>query len=86
MVNKGKRRIEKLKSSTLLLLTEGKGEDVEEAKDVEEYEKEEPLKKKGKVIITKPAEPSTAVFIRRSRKKVEKEGGDIIFNRPPPTF
>ena len=38
VVNKGKRRIEKLKSSTPLLLTKGKGEDVEEAKDEEESE------------------------------------------------
>lgn len=45
------------------------------------------MKKKGKVIITKPAKISTIVFTRRSsRKKADKEGGDIIFKRPPPTF
>ena len=38
------------------------------------------------MIITKPPKPSTAVFIRRSRKKDDKEGSDVIFNRPPPTF
>ena len=46
----------------------------------EESEKEELVKKKGKVIITKPANPSTPVFTRRSGKKANKEGGDIIFN------
>ena len=30
--------------------------------------------------------PSTKVFTRRSRKNVDKEGGDIIFYQPPPTF
>ena len=43
------------------------------------------MKKKGKVIITKPTK--TVVFTRRaSRKKVDKEGGDIIFRKPPSTF
>ena len=83
-INKGKRRIAKLKTSTPLLLTEGKGED-EEEEDEEKFEDEEPLKKKGKVIITKPAK--NIVFTRRaSRKKANKEGGDIIFRKPPPTF
>ena len=60
------------------MLTKGKGEDVEEAKDEEELEKEEEIvKKKGKVIITKPPKWSTIVFTRRSRKKVDKEGGDV---------
>ena len=86
-VNKGKRRITKLKKSTPLMLTEGKGEDIEETKDEEELEKEEEtLRKKGKVIITKPPKPSTAVFTRRSRKKAGKECNDVIFNRPPVTF
>lgn len=62
------------------MLNGGKGEDDEEEEDEEESEKEELLKKKGKVIITKPAKPSTIVFTRRSWKKVDKEGGDIIFN------
>ena len=67
-------------------MTKGKGED-EEVEDEEELEKEEPLKKKGKVIITKLAKPSTVVFTRKSSsKKVDKEGGDIIFRKPPPTF
>ena len=41
VINKGKRRIVKLKTSTPLMLTEGKGEDVEEVEDEEESEKEE---------------------------------------------
>ena len=87
MVNKGKRRITKIKSSTPLLLIEETGKDVEDANDVEEFEKEEePMKKKGKVIITKLAKPSVVVFNRRSRKKVDREGGDIIFNEPLSTF
>ena len=42
-VNKGKRRIAKLKSSVPLLLTEGKGKDEqgEEVEDEEEYLKQE---------------------------------------------
>ena len=44
------------------------------------------MKKKGKVIITKLAKSSTIVFTRRSRKKTDKEGGYIIFRKPPPTF
>ena len=80
-VNKGKRRIAKLQSSTPLMLTEGKGEDIDEAKDEDESEEEEvPLKKKGKVTITKPPKPSTVVFTRRSKKKVDEEGGNIIFS------
>ena len=63
------------------MLTEGKEEDVEEVEDEEELEKEEePVKKKGKMIITKPQKPSTIVFTRRSRKKVDEEGSDVIFN------
>ena len=46
MVNKGKKRISKLKTSSTLLLTEGKGED-EEVEDEEKSEEEEPLKKEG---------------------------------------
>ena len=67
------------------MLTKGKGEDIEEGE--EKSEDEEPLKKKGKVIITKLGKTSTTVFTRRSsRKKEDKEGWDIIFKRPPPTF
>ena len=47
------------------MLTEGKGEDEEEqAKEKESKEEEVPLKKKGKVIITK-----FVVFARRTSKK-----------------
>ena len=53
----------KLKTCSALLLTKGKGEDKEEE---DEEVVEEPLKKKGKVISTKPAKPSTSVFTRRS--------------------
>ena len=79
-VNKGKKRIAKLKISSTLFSTEGKGEDEEELEELE------PLKKNGKIIITKPSKLSTVVFTRRSRKKTNKEGGDIIFRKPPPTF
>ena len=81
MVNKGKRRIDKIKSSEPLLLIKGKGEDVDETEDEEESEEEEePLKKKGKVIITKTPKPSSTFFTRRSRKKADKEGSDITFS------
>ena len=63
------------------MLTQGKDEDVEES------EEDELVRKRAKVIITKLAKPSTIVFNRRSsRKKAKKEGGDIIFKIPPPTF
>ena len=87
-VNKRKKRIAKLKTNTTLLLTEGKDEDCKD--DVvgeEELGEEDLVRKKGKVIITKPTKRSTAVFTRRtSRKKLDKEGGDVIFKWPPPTF
>ena len=48
-VNKGKRRIAKLKSSAPLMLIEGKDEDEEKVEDKEETEEEEePLKKEGR--------------------------------------
>ena len=58
-ISRGKKRVEKLKTTKgPLMLTEGKGEDEEEEEsddDKDESEKEEePPKKKGKVIITKP--------------------------------
>ena len=67
-VSKGKKRIAKLKTSSTLLLTEGKGEDIEEgeAKYEEKSEEEESLKKKGKVIITIPTKLSTNEFTRRT--------------------
>ena len=85
-VNKGKKRIAKLKASCTLFLTKGKGED-EEVEDEEKLEEEKPLKKKGKIIITKATKPSIAVFTKRSsRKKSDKEGKDIMFKKPPPSF
>lgn len=72
-----------MKSSAPLMLTEGKGEDEDQEKDEEELEEEEePLKKKGKVIITNPPKSSTAVFIRRSKRK----GSDNVLSKPPLMF
>lgn len=79
------------------MLTEGKGDDIKEddLEDEEEETKsgeEEPFRKKGKVIIIRPAKSSLAIFTRRankSRKKL-KLGEDgvekIIFKRYPPTL
>ena len=69
-VNKGRKRIAKMQTKITLMLTKGKGEDEEEgAKGEESKEEEVPLKKKGKVTITKPI-----VFSwRTSRKKLGKE-------------
>lgn len=62
------------------MLTEGKGED--EELDEEESEKEvELVKKKGRVIITKPQQP-TIVFSRRTRRGKK----EIISSKPPLTF
>ena len=87
-VNKGKKRISKMQNKTPLLLTKGKGEDVKDDEEIEQQEseeEEEPLKEKGKVTITKPAK--IVVLSRRSyRKKNNKEGEDVIFKKPPPTF
>ena len=56
-INRGKKRVEKLRTAEgPLMLTKGKGEDEEEKSDEddESEKEEEPPKKKGKVIITKP--------------------------------
>ena len=86
---KGKKRIAKMRQeSSTLLLIEGKGDNVEEDEiedEIEEMksEEEEPIKKKGKVIITRPTKSSIVVFTRRtSRKKLklgEEEVEDVIF-------
>ena len=72
-ISRGKKRVEKLKTTEgPLMLTEGKGEDEEEESDndKDELEKEEELpKKKGKVIITKSQKKPTAMFTRRTRKR-----------------
>ena len=62
------------------MLTKGKGEDEEEEESKEEeQEKEvEPVKKKGRVIITKPQ----AIFTRRTRKGKN----EVVLNKPPLTF
>ena len=54
--------------------------------------KKKSLRKKGKVIITRPSKSSPTIFTRRvakSRKKLklgEDEAKRIIFNRSPPTL
>ena len=58
-LSKGKKRVAKLKTTKgPLMITEGKGEDKEDELDNEEEEskkeEEEPVRKKGKVFITKP--------------------------------
>ena len=69
------------------MLTKGKGEDIDEAEDEDESKEEQVLvKKKGKVTITKIPKQSTAVFTRRTRGKVGKDNGDVVFKRPPLTF
>ena len=69
------------------MITEGKGKDEEyEPKDdEEELEKEEELvRKKGKMIITKPSKPKTIVFTRRTKKG--KKESELVFVWPTPTF
>lgn len=69
------------------MITEGKGEDVEEYEKEEESEKEEePAIKKGKVNITKLPKSSTAIFTRRSKKKLGKSGSEVVFSKPPLTI
>jgi hypothetical protein len=86
VVNKGKKRISKLKTSSTLFLTKGKGED-EVVEDEEKLEEEKRILKNGKIIITKPTQPSIVVFTNRlSRKKSDMEGEYIIFsNLHPPS-
>ena len=67
-VNKGKKRIAKLKASSTLLLTKVKYED-EEVEDEDKLEEEKTLKKKVKIIITKPTKPYIVVFTKRSSRK-----------------
>ena len=60
----------------------------EEPDDVDEESKKEVdlVRKKGKVIITKPPKPTIAIFTRRSMKKGAKNEGKVEFYRPPLTF
>ena len=86
-INKGKKRVEKLKTiEGPPMLTKGKGEDEdEESDDDEESEKEEePPKKKGKVIIMKPQKQPIAVFTQRTRKG--KKDSELVFVWSAPTF
>lgn len=69
-------------TSTPLILTKGKGEDGEEEED-EEEQVTKPVKKKGKVIISKPSKPATTLFTRKSNRK---GGTDVVFSKPPPTL
>ena len=75
-----------MKISSTLLLIEGKGDDIEddEVQDEDKLEEVELLKKKGKVIITKPTKPSTIVFTRTTSRK--KQDGDVMFKKPPTSF
>lgn len=95
---KGINRIATLRQAcSTLLLKKGKGDDVEEdnANDEDEEtksEEEDPIRKKGKVIITRPNKSSTIVFTRRvpkSRKKLklgEEDAEQIIFKKIAPTL
>ena len=86
-ISRGKKRAAKLRTAKgPLMLTEGKGEDEEgESDEEEESEKEEePLRKKGKVIITKPQKQPTTVFTCKTRKG--KSESEPVFVRFAPTF
>ena len=77
----------KMQTSTPLMLTKGKGEDIAEEEEEEDESEEEkaPIKKKGKVTITKaPKAPKTIVFIGRKGKA--GKSGDVVFKKPPLTF
>lgn len=59
------------------MIIEGKGdgvedEDKEDKVEEIEFEKEDPPKKKGKVIITKPTKSSPTMFTRRAKKSKNK--------------
>ena len=84
-VNKGRKRMAKMQTSTPLMLTEGKGEDIAKEEEVEESEEESsPVKKKGKVTITKaPKAPKTVVF---TKKKGKAGKGEVVFKKPSLTF
>lgn len=82
-LKRGRNEVEKIlkdtkSSNSLLLLTEGKGDDIKEeggdevnAKEEESREEEHP-KKKGKVIITKTKKSSPVGFSRRTTKLRKK--------------
>ena len=54
-------------------MTEGKENAIEEddVENEEKLEEEEPIKKKGKAIKTKPTKPSTVVFTRMAYRRKE---------------
>ena len=78
VVSRGRKRIEKIiknakSSSSSLMLTKGKGDDVEDKDEEDEaketkFENEDPPKKKGNNIITKPTNSSPTLFTRRETK------------------
>ena len=80
-INIGKKRVAKLETvegPPIIIKVKGKDEEDEPEDDEEESEKEEePERKKGKVIITKPQKPTTAVFTRRSKKG--KKESEVVF-------
>ena len=85
-LSQGKKRVSKLKTAEgSLMLTQGRVEDEEDELEDEEEEsgkEEEPVRKKGKVFITKPQKPTTAVFTRRTRKGKSEP----VSIHPTPTF
>lgn len=66
------------------MVTKGKGEDEEEEESEEEEPNKEvkPVKKKGRVIITKPHKQPIVVFTRRTRRGKK----EVVFSKPPLTF
>ena len=63
-------------------MTKARGDDVIEddaRNEVDEYksEKKEIVKKKGKIIITKPTKSSTTIFTRRTSRKKLKLGEEV---------
>ena len=84
-ISRGKKRAAKLRTAEgPLMITEGKGEDVDSEDSAESEKEVEPAMKKGKVIITKPQKNPTAVFTRRTRKGVSQ--GEPVLVRSAPTF
>ena len=69
-----------------------KEDEVEDKVEESKFEEEEPIRKKGKVIISRPTKSSTAIFTgraSRSKKKLklgEEDAEEENFRKPPPTF
>ena len=81
-INRGRKRIEKIiknsnSSSSPFMITNCKGDDIEDEDEEDEAEEEkpkeeEPPKKKGKVIITKHSKSSPIIFTTRTTKSKRK--------------